>query len=64
MLLFVSGDDLKQDLRQIMLLFVRAGRWDGPMGIIHQAEGLAALNDGRRVIEYLLDGISGHREDK
>ena len=48
MLLFVSGDDLKQDLRQIMLLFVRAGRWDGPMGIIHQAEGLAALNGGRR----------------
>ena len=29
----------------------------GPIGIIHQAEGLAALNGGRRVIEYLLDGI-------
>ena len=23
----------------------------GPIGIIHQAEGLAALNDGRRVID-------------
>ena len=36
----------------------------GPIGIIHQAEGLAALNGGRRVIEYLLDGILCKRKDE
>ena len=34
----------------------------GTVGVIHETEGLAALDDGRGIVENALDGIPGHQE--
>ena len=34
----------------------------GTVGVIHETEGLAALDDGRGIVEDALDGVPGHQE--
>lgn len=43
--------------------FLRIKAWaSGTVAVVDQAEGLAALNDGRRIVEDGLNRVPGHQE--